>query len=117
MSTAYAPPTQVQHRWHINPWLVAVIVLGVAVVALGTWVIVDRYTGGDTATRDATTLIDDISTAYTTGDPNAIPTLYASNAVIRSFGTNETYVGVASISELADGSFTVERVSPVTVKR
>jgi hypothetical protein len=32
---------------------------------------------------------------------SAIPTYYASTAVIRSFGTNETYVGVKQISALA----------------
>lgn len=113
--TTYAPEAHPHRRFHVNPWLVALIALAAAVVGLGTWMIVDRYTGGDTATQNATTMIDDVNTAFTTGDANALDSLYASNAVIRSFGTNETYVGVAAISELADGSFTVERISPVTV--
>lgn len=35
--------------------------------------------------------------------------------MIRSFATNETYVGVKQISTLADGSFTADRIAPVTV--
>ena len=46
---------------------------------------------------------------------NAIPSLYAKGAVIRSIGAGETYAGVDAIRALADGSFTVERVAPVTV--
>ena len=113
MSTTHAAPTRV-HRPQVNVWLVVAIGLGVALLALGAWVLVDRSSGGDTATQSATTLIDNVNTAFSTGDVNAIPSYYASNAVIRSFGTNETYTGVASISELANGSFTVERISPVT---
>ena len=102
-------------RPHVNYWLVAVIGLAAALVALGAWVIVDRYTGGSGATQDATALIDDLNTAYSTGDPSAIGSLYASNAVIRSIGVGETYTGVRAIRPLADGSFTVERIAPVTV--
>jgi ketosteroid isomerase-like protein len=101
------------HRWHVNPWLVAVIVLGVAVVALGTWVIVDRYTGGDTATQDATTLIDNVSAAYTTNDAAALASYYAPDAVIRSLG--DEYTGIATIQSLASGTWQVERIAPVTV--
>lgn len=114
MSTTHAPPVRL-HRPHVDVWLVVAIGLGAALVALGTWVIVDRTSGGDTATQNATALIDNVNTAFSTGDASAISSYYASNAVIRSFGTNETYTGVAAISELADGSFTVERISTVTV--
>jgi SnoaL-like protein len=101
-------------RPHMNYWLAAVAGLAAALVALGAWVIVDRHTGGG-ATEGATTLIDELNTAYSTGDPSAIPSLYASNAVIRSIGVGETYAGVSAIRPLADGSFTVERIAPVTV--
>lgn len=111
--TTYAPEVHVHHR-HVNWWLVAVVGLAAALVALGAWVLVDRYTGS-TAAQDTTTLIDDANAAFTNGDAAAIPTYYASTAVIRSFGTNETYVGVKQISALADGSFSANRISPVTV--
>ena len=102
-------------RPHVNYWLIAVVGLAAALVALGAWVLVDHYSGGGGATQDATTLIDKTSTAFSTGDANAIPSLYAKNAVIRSIGVGETYVGVNAIRPLADGSFTVVRVAPVTV--
>jgi hypothetical protein len=112
--TTYVPEAHVR-RPHVNVWLVAVIGLAAALVALGSWVVVDRYAGGNSATQDATTLIDKTSTAFSTGDAGAIDSLYAKGAVIRSIGAGETYAGVNAISPLADGSFTVERVAPVTV--
>ena len=112
MSVAHAPPTHV-HRSHINPWLVAVIALGAAVIALGTWVIVDNYTGGDTAAEDAATLIDNSGTAFTTNDASALPTYYASDAVVRSLG--QEYVGLEAIQPLASGTWQVERIAPVPV--
>jgi hypothetical protein len=93
--------------------LVAVIALGAAVIALGTWVIVDNYTGGDTATEDATTLIDNSGMAFTANDAGALPTYYASDAVIRSLG--QEYVGLNEIQPLASGTWQVERIAPVTV--
>jgi len=38
--STYAPETH-RHRVHVNPWLVAVIVLAAALVALGAWVLID----------------------------------------------------------------------------
>lgn len=102
-------------RPHVSYWLVAVIALAAALVALGAWVLVDRYAGGDSATQDATTLIDDLNAAFSTGDANAIPSLYASNAVMRSFGVGETYAGVKAIRTNA-GCCTIERLAPVTVE-
>jgi hypothetical protein len=115
VSTMHAPPVHA-HRLHVNVWLVAVVGLAAGLIALGSWVLVDRYTGGDSATHDATTLIDKVSVATSTGDAQAIPSLYATNAVMRSIGAGETYVGVDAIRALADGSFTVERLAPVTVE-
>ena len=111
--TTYAPEAHPHRRLHVNRWLVAVVVLAVALVGLGTWMIVDHYTGGDTATNDATTLIDNVNTAFTTNDASALPTYYADNAVIRSLG--QEYVGLESIQSLASGTWQVERIAPVTV--
>lgn len=102
-------------RTHVNYWLVTVVGLAAALVALGVWVVVDQTTGGSEATQNATTLIDDVNTAFSTGDANAIPSLYAKGAVVRSIGAGETYTGVTAIRALADGSFTVGRVAPATV--
>ena len=113
--TTYAPETHVR-RPHVNAWLVAVVVLAAALVALGTWVIVDRYTG---PSHDATTLVDDLSAAWSTGDVDALGSLYTSDAVA-IFGNEETVSGLKAITDgvptvVAEG-LTVERVAPVTVE-
>jgi hypothetical protein len=111
--TTYVPEAHPHRRPHVNAWLVAIIVLAAGLIGLGTWVIVDRYTGGDTATQEAATLIDNVNTAFTTNDTSALPTYYAGDAVIRSLG--EEYVGIESIQQLASGTWQVERIAPVTV--
>mgnify|MGYP003562181239 CR=1 FL=1 len=113
MSTTHAPPVHV-HRLHINPWLVAVIALAAALVALGSWVLVDRYTGGDSATSDATTLIDKFNAAGNAGDASALAALVTSDVVMRSEGsviTGAEALGAAATSASA-GGLKVERIAP-----
>ena len=76
MSTTYAPPTHVR-RPHANLWLVAVVALAAALMALGAWVVVDRYAGAGGVTQDATALIDDFNAAINAGDADAIGALLA----------------------------------------
>lgn len=114
--TTYTPRAHV--RWpHVNLWLVAVVGLAAALIGLGAWVLVDRYTGGGGATHDATTLIDNGSAAWNTGDGNAAATFYTNNAVIDSLG--DTAVGPKAIGQAMVTAhamqFHVERVAPVTV--
>jgi hypothetical protein len=115
MSTTYAPHAHLR-RPHVDLRLGVIVGLVAALVALGSWVLVDRLaTGGGGATQSATTLIDGVNTAFSTGNMNAIPSLYAGNAVMRTIGVGETYVGVTSIQALATGDFRAERIAPVTV--
>jgi ketosteroid isomerase-like protein len=113
--TTYAPEVRA-HRRHINYWLVAVIGLAAALVALGAWVLVDRYTGPE---NDATALIDDVTAAWSNGDVAAMRDLYASDVVyVEPFG--DTVTGLKSLiavvpSAVSEG-FTLERVAPVTVE-
>jgi hypothetical protein len=112
--TTYPHPHRVHlRRPHVNLWLVAVVGLAAALIGLASWVVVDRYAGGSSATDRATTLIDKANVAFSTGDQNAISTVFAQGAVIRSLG--DTYSGLPAIRTLADGSFTAERVAPVTM--
>lgn len=114
--TTYPHPHRAHlRRPHVNLWLVAVVGLAAALIALGAWVIVDRTTGGNSATEKAATLIDKSNLAIATGDKNAISTFFAKGAVMRSIGTGETYAGLNAIRNLANGSFTPERVAPVTM--
>ena len=84
MSIAHAPPTHVQ-RWHVNPWLAAVVVLGVTVVALGTYIVVDSTRSSSTqglASSQVVTMLKDRLVALNSGDVKAISAFYARNAVL-----------------------------------
>ena len=117
MST-YAPPVQAHHRPHINPWLVAVIGLVAALVALGSWVIVDRYTGGGGAVENATNVLDNfyaVTSSPAGHDSAAVMPLFTSDAVMWTNGNK--YVGAGQISNAIGGTpdLTVKRIAPVTV--
>lgn len=115
MSTMYAPPVHA-HRPHVNIWLVAVLGLAAALVALGTWVLVDRYTGGDAATQDATTLIDEFGAASSASDGKAAAALLTSDAVLWSNG-NTISGRKAIVTEIeTTPGLRVERTAPVTVE-
>ncbi len=118
MPATYAPPLRL-HRPHVNLWLVAVVGLAAALVALGSWVLVDRYTGGGGATQDATTLVDDLATAVTAGDAKAISGLYASDAVFVTAG-GDRFVGRKDVTNvvMAPSSFDLhlERIGPVATE-
>ncbi len=110
--TTYVPEAHVRRR-HVNVWLVAVVGLAAALVALGTWVLVDRYAGGDSATQDATTLIDDFNAALSAGDVDAVAALITNDFVMRSLGETLT----ADQFLAAGGPVpSAERIAPVTVE-
>lgn len=115
VSATHAPPVHA-HRLHVNVWLVAVIGLAAALVALGSWVLIDRYTGPE---HDVTTLIDDMNAAWSAGDAEAVATFFAPDAVMTRDDGQQT-VGVEAISGLVPiteaSDFQVERVAPVTVE-
>jgi ketosteroid isomerase-like protein len=114
MSVAHAPSVHA-HRPHVNPWLVAVIALSAALVALAAWVIVDNYTGGDTATKDATALIDDFNAASSANDAAAAKALMTNDTVLWSNG--DVIKGADAWASAIAGTpgLIVERLSPVTV--
>ena len=111
--TTYVPEAHVR-RPHVNVWLVAVVALAAALVALGTWTLVDRYASGPGAAQDATTLIDDFNAALSTGDANAVAALLADDAVVRSLG--DTYTADEVVAAAAASPLPSERIAPVTVE-
>lgn len=118
MST-YTPPVRVRHHPHIDVRLGAIIGLVaalIALIALGSWVLVDRYTGGGGATHDATTLIDKWQTASTAHDGPALTALLASNAV--QWFDGSTLSGPKAILNgiMTDPGLRIERTAPVTVE-
>lgn len=82
MST-HAPPTPVR-RPHINGWLVAVIALVAALVALGAWALLDRETGTTEglASSEIATMLDGRMAAANAGDWEAFAGYYAKSAVL-----------------------------------
>lgn len=113
LMTTYAPEVHVRHRPHINLWLVAVVLLSAALVGLGAWVLVDRYTG---PTHDTTTLLDDFYAASSAHDGKTVAAMLASDAVFWTDGT--TMAGQKKIVNeiLTTPGLTVERIAPVTVE-
>jgi hypothetical protein len=88
-------------------------VLAAGLVALGTWMLVDRYTGPE---YDATTLIDDWYAASNASDAQAISTLLTPDAVLWVDGT--TFSGPKAIANQVTSTpgLRVERTAPVTVE-
>jgi len=82
--TTYTPETQ-PHRLHVNPWLVAVMVLATALVALGAWVLIDQTRSSSTqglASSEVTTLLDAWLAAENRYDAGAMAAFYAKEAVM-----------------------------------
>ena len=108
-----APPV---HR-HLTTLLWVVVgVLAAALVALGAWMVVDRYTGPE---ADATALFDDLTSAWSSYDEAAVRSMYAPAAIFIGAG-GDTYTGVDSIVTNVPAveaiNAKVERVAPVTVE-
>ncbi len=116
VSITETPPVHV-HRPHINVWLVAVIGLAAGLIALGSWVLVDRFSGGGSVTHDATTLIDEFNAAGNAHDANAAAALFTSDAVMRTAVVGETIVGAEAIGRAAADPVNPrsERAAPVVV--
>jgi len=117
MTTMHPSDIRVRHhRLHVNFWLAAVVGLAAALVALGSWVLVDRYTGPE---YDAATLVDDLSPAWATGDVDAIRSLYTTDAIVVT-AWGDRYAGLDQIAGAAAGTarfgFQFERIAPVTTE-
>lgn len=115
MSTTYAPQIHTR-RPHVNVWLVAVIGLTAALVALGAWVIVDRYAGGNTATENTTSLMDDLYAASSAQDAHAVSAVVAPNVVLWSNGTTISGRKAFVNEVMTTPGLQMERTAPVTVE-
>lgn len=108
-----APPV---HRHLTTALWIVVGVLAAALVALGAWMVVDRYTGPE---ADAAAVFDDLTSAWSSYDEAAVRSMYAPNAVFTGAG-GDSYTGVDSIVTNVPGAklvnLKVERIAPVTVE-
>lgn len=83
VSTATHLP-QAHVRRHLNPWLL-VIGLAVALLALGTWVAIDRATRNEPenlASSEIVAMLNDRTAAYQAYDAKAAAAFYAKDAVM-----------------------------------
>jgi hypothetical protein len=112
VSMTHAPPTHLR-RYHVNPWLVAVVALAAGLVALGTWTIVDRSTESEPA---AARIVDDLNAAVNAGDAGAVRALFTPDAVFQ-VSTGESITGLDNVVNTAliphAVGFRVERVGSV----
>ena len=120
MSTTLHVPgvetAQPEHRRLRTLLWVVVGALVAALVALGTWVVVDRYTGSE---HDAATLIDDATTAWSAGDVGAATDLYTADYVIvTAWGDRITGARglTLNVENAAATGLTLERIAPVTTE-
>lgn len=115
--TVYPHPHRLHlHRPHVNPWLVAVIGLSAALIALGAWVIADRTTGGGNTSSDAAALIDKFLVTANGNDANAIAALLTSDAVFFQRGNSVTGANtIAKSIATQGGSKALQRIAPVAV--
>jgi hypothetical protein len=106
--TAAHPPVSHEHRSHMNPWLLAVIILSAALVALGAWVLVDREQATTTTAqtvsrvlsfRDVKTTLNGRRAAMNAADLGALATFYASNAVLDDLNGGSNTVGSWNIAD------------------
>lgn len=82
--TVYAPETH-RHRVHVDPWLIVVVVLAAALVALGGWVIVDQTRSSspqDLASAEVAAMLDARLAAENRYDARAIAAFYAKDAIM-----------------------------------
>ena len=115
MSTTHAPPVHA-HRVYFDPWHIAVVVLAAALVALAAWVVYDNATAGDSATQDATALIDDFNAAAVANDGAKAMTMMTPDAVLWSNG--DVITGAKAWGNAIDTTPTLvlDRLAPVTVE-
>jgi hypothetical protein len=112
--STHAPPVHA-HRLHFDAWHVAVVVLAAALVGLGAWVVIDNVTGGDSATQNATALIDDFNTAATANDGATAQTMMTPDVELWMDGTVITGAQDWATAISQESGLTVERIAPVTV--
>ena len=87
MSTTHLPQVHLR-RLRLNPWLVAVVGLAAGLIALGSWVIVDRATRSEPdnlATSQVAALLKDRTAAWNAYDAKATTAFYAKGAVMDEF--------------------------------
>lgn len=103
--TACVPEAHPHRRFHVNPWLVTVVLLAAALVSLGAWVLVEG-SGGSSQDK---ALVDQVITAINAQDGDAIGRLFTKDAVVAwTPDSPDNIVGLANIKAAATGGVSAE---------
>ncbi len=123
MSTPTQLPVGHVRRPQFNPWLVAVIALVAALVALGAWVVFDQTRSSSTeglASPEVASMLKDRLAALNSGDAEAISTFYTADAVLEERDVmparvtrGRVAIGNAIATYVNSYGLQVERVSPI----
>jgi hypothetical protein len=106
--TAVQSPVSHQHRFHVNPWMLAAIVLAAALVALGVWVLVDRAQTTTAPPQAAAPTItpqhvkatfDAVDTFAKAGNWNGVRALYADNATLDDLNGRFSMAGSGHVAD------------------
>lgn len=110
------PTEQLKTAERNNRWLVAaVVVLAVALVALGAWVLYDMASEPETAASDEiTAVLDDYNAAWNEGDDDAFRELTSEGYTFTS-GDTTANRDVQAVSIVASSTFDVRRVGDLVV--
>jgi hypothetical protein len=123
MTTLTQLPAGHVRRPQFSPWLVGVIALAAALVALGAWVVFDQTRSSSTeglASPEVASMLEDRLVALNSGDAEAISAFYTADAVLEE--RDVTPVRVTKGSEAIGNAIAtyvnvyglqVERVSPI----
>ena len=99
-----------EQRPHLDLWLVAVVGLAAALVALGSWVLIDRFEGA--GSDSAITVIDDFVASVNADDTDALAAVVTADAEFTD-GTGAREWLLAWGGETFVQGWTMERVAPV----
>lgn len=96
-----------QRRLHLNPWLVAVVVLAVAVVALGGWILLesDPAPPKGLASGEVTSMLAQRIAAFNSDGTRDMSRFYATNAILEEHDVSPSVVtrGRTAIGERLEG--------------
>ena len=101
------PPTaegsKLEKARRVNAWLIgAVIILGVALVGLGIWLMVDLGAAGD---AESVEIVDQWADAFLDGDPDTVATLFTEDGVYEERGPTQVFEGHSAIRQQLQEGF------------
>ena len=94
MSTPHVDARPHLRRPRINPWLVVVVALAAALVALSAWVLLDRQTNAPEglASPEVSAMLADRIVALNSGNAPAISSFYSQDAIVEERDIDPAFI-------------------------